>query len=90
MRRPIVFFLVSAFLLSVQLFAQTRLASDDAKLTQEPSYQGKPLSYWIEVIRNRDEPKLGRALVAIQNLGPKASAAVDELAGIVAAPFVST
>jgi hypothetical protein len=53
----------------------------------EPSYQGKPLSYWLSVIRNRDTASMPLAFDAIRFLGPDARAAVSALATIVAADF---
>jgi len=52
----------------------------------ESMYQGKPLSYWLKSIRDRDD-KMERAFDAITDLGPDASPAVEELARIVAEPF---
>lgn len=58
-------------------------ASDGA----EPSYMGKPLSYWVRCIRDRDEANMELAFDAIRELGPDSSAAVPELTRIVAEPF---
>jgi hypothetical protein len=54
---------------------------------QEPTYMGKPLSYWLRSIRNRDE-EMELAFDAIRTLGPEAQAAVPELTRIVAEPFM--
>ena len=53
---------------------------------REPMYQGKPLSYWMTSIRDRDE-KILLAFDAITELGPDAWPAVEELTRIVAEPF---
>jgi hypothetical protein len=53
----------------------------------EPTYLGKPLSYWIASIRNRDQ-QIYVAFDAIMTLGPRAQAAVPDLTGLIAAPFV--
>jgi hypothetical protein len=53
----------------------------------EPTYLGKPLSYWIASIRNRDQ-QIYVAFDAIMTLGPSAQAAVPELTRLIAEPFV--
>jgi hypothetical protein len=53
----------------------------------EPAYLGKPLSYWVKSLRNRDA-QISTAFEAIRNLGPAAAAAVPELTRIISEPFV--
>jgi hypothetical protein len=53
----------------------------------EPEYQGKRLSFWLKVIRDRTVAMLPLAFEAIQSLGPQAAPAVPELIRIVSAPF---
>jgi hypothetical protein len=53
----------------------------------EPTYMGKPLSYWLRSIRNRDE-EMELGFNAIRTLGPDARAAVPELTRIVGEPFM--
>lgn len=53
----------------------------------EPNYQGKPLSYWLMAIRNRDAKLMPTAFDAIRALGPGAQAAVPELTRVISAPF---
>ena len=55
-------------------------------LRQEPTYLGKPLSYWLRSLRNQDSEMQG-AFDAIRALGPEARAAVPELTRIVGEPF---
>src|SRR5262245_40127270 len=55
--------------------------------TREPHVDGKPLSYWIKAIRDRDEQSLSLALDAITLLGPDARAAVPELMLLLSDPF---
>lgn len=52
----------------------------------EPNYRGKPLSFWLNSLRNRDS-QTATAFDAIQFLGPAAAAAVPELTRIVSEPF---
>jgi len=54
--------------------------------TYDPQYLGKPLSYWLKSIRNRDT-QMDLAFDAIRHLGPSAYPAVPELTAILAAPF---
>jgi hypothetical protein len=63
-------------------------ARDDrsADTRDNPSYLGKPLSYWLASLRNRDD-QTGLAFDAIRNLGPAAFAAVPDLTRIVSEPF---
>jgi hypothetical protein len=52
----------------------------------QPTFQGRPLSYWIDSIHERNED-MPTAFEAIQTLGPLAAAAVPELARIFDEPF---
>jgi hypothetical protein len=56
-------------------------------LQNDPIYEGKPLSYWIKILRSRDEG-MPLALEAIQSLGPLAWRAVPILEEIVADAFM--
>src|SRR5262245_55491561 len=55
---------------------------------RDPVYMGKPLSYWIESLRNRNE-EMKLAFAAINALGPDAERAVPELVRIVSEPFTA-
>jgi len=55
--------------------------------SDDPVALGHPLSFWMNVIRDRDLDNIDRAFDAIVVLGPAASKSVPELMGIVAAPF---
>jgi hypothetical protein len=57
------------------------------QLFQERTYQGKPITYWLEVIRNRDDERISLAFEAVQSLGSDAWIAVPELTGFVGASF---
>jgi|GEM_PF-1964521 len=52
----------------------------------DPNYSGKPLSYWLKSIRNRDD-QMGMAFDAIRHLGPAAHSAVPDLIMVVSEPF---
>jgi hypothetical protein len=65
--------------------AQTR-DEDSLPAFEDPSYSGKPLSYWLKSIRNRDD-QMGLAFDAIRNLGPAAYAAVPDLILVVSEPL---
>jgi len=52
----------------------------------DPNYSGKPLSYWLKSIRNRDD-QMGMAFDAIRHLGPAAHSAVPDLILVVSEPF---
>jgi hypothetical protein len=73
--------------LLVALIAVTPMFSWAAE-QREPVYMGKPLSYWIESLRNRDE-EMKLAFAAIDALGPDAESAVPELVRIVSEPFTA-
>jgi hypothetical protein len=60
---------------------------DRDRVLQYPGYLNKPLSYWLSVIRNRDERMISLAFDAIRGLGPNAWAAVPDLTRLMAAPF---
>jgi hypothetical protein len=60
---------------------------NNGQLLQDPAIFNKPLSHWLNVIRNRDERKMSLAFDAIRSLGPNAWAAVPDLARLVSAPF---
>ncbi len=55
--------------------------------TDDMRYLGKPLTYWLQVLRDRNEEMMSLAFDAIRGLGPEARQAVPELTAIVAAPF---
>ena len=54
----------------------------------EPVYMEKPLSYWMESLRNRGE-EMKLAFAAINALGPDAESAVPELVHILSEPFTA-
>jgi HEAT repeat protein len=54
---------------------------------REPDFDGKPLSYWIKAIHDRDEATISDALDAIRFLGPQGRAAVPELIRLLSDPF---
>jgi hypothetical protein len=64
-------------------------SSDDNRdrLFQERTYLGKPLTFWLKALRDRDEENLSNAFEAIHSLGTDAWIAVPELSRVVDAPF---
>jgi hypothetical protein len=58
-------------------------------VADEPEYQGKNLSFWLKIIRDRNVEMIPLAFDAIRSLGPRAWSAAPELTRIVAAPFVA-
>jgi hypothetical protein len=56
-------------------------------LFQERTYLGKPLTFWLRVLRDRDEELISKAFDAIYSLGEDAWVTVPELSRIVGAPF---
>jgi hypothetical protein len=69
--------------------AVEKSGDDRDQLFQERTYQGQPLTFWLKVIRDRNEDKLAAAFDAIHSLGPDAWIAVPELTRLVEAPFVA-
>jgi hypothetical protein len=67
--------------------APSNLMASRDRPSDEPSYQGRPLSHWLRIIRDRNEEELPLAFDAICYLGPDAQAAVPPLTRIVTAPF---
>ena len=59
------------FFVSAQAAAE-RAGDDRDRLFQERTYQGKPLTFWLKVIRDRDDEQLSAAFDAIHSLGPDA------------------
>jgi len=55
----------------------------------QPMYQGKSLSYWVQIIRNRNEKVMQIAFDALRSMGPQAWPAVPELTQVVSAPFTA-
>lgn len=62
-------------------------ANTFASPADEPEYLGKKLSYWMIVIRERNEDMISLAFDAIRWLGPEAQAAVPDLTALIEAPF---
>jgi hypothetical protein len=58
-----------------------------ARPAHEPLYEGRPLSYWLDQIRRRDENEMMIAFDAIRYLGPAAQTGVPALSAVVNAPF---
>jgi hypothetical protein len=52
----------------------------------EPDFHGQPLSYWVQVLRDRDD-RMDIAFAAIRQLGPGAAGALTELKRILNEPF---
>lgn len=71
--------------LSLDRTPQTR-GESSLQPFDDPSYSGKPLSYWLKSIRNRDD-QMGMAFDAIRHLGPAAHSAVPDLTLVVSEPF---
>ena len=63
--------------------------NDPPRALQERTYQGKPITFWLKVLRDRNEELLSRAFEAIHSLDEDALIAVPDLTQIVAAPFVA-
>src|SRR5215510_9696309 len=59
----------------------------DVGVSGDLTYGGRPLSYWLNIIRERDEKMISLAFDAIRSLGPRAAVAVPELTRTVTAPF---
>src|SRR5262249_7026730 len=57
---------------------------------KEPMYMGRPLSYWLRGLRDRDPETMAVAFDAIRDLGPDTWPAAPELTRIVAAPLSPT
>jgi hypothetical protein len=90
MKRSVRF--AATFILAIGLVTEVsaqspRNARETNRVQKDPVSLDKPLSYWIKVIRDRNEEELDTAFDAIIELGPGASAAVPELTQIVAEPF---
>jgi hypothetical protein len=80
--------LIIALTSAVSAQAATERASDDRdRLFQERTYLGKPITFWLDAIRNRDANLMSNAFDAIYSLGPDAWVAVPDLTKLVAAPF---
>src|SRR5262245_2201185 len=59
----------------------------DVGVPDDLTYGGRPLSYWLNIIRERDEKLISLAFEAIRSLGPRAAVAVPELTRTVSAAF---
>lgn len=84
--------IVATVILAVGLVTEVsaqspRNARETNRVQKDPVSLGKPLSYWIKAIHDRNVEELESAFDAIVELGPRASAAVPELTQIVAEPF---
>jgi hypothetical protein len=45
----------------------------DAVVPDDLTYRGRPLNYWLNIIRERDEKMISLAFEAIRSLGPRAA-----------------
>src|SRR5438876_945882 len=97
MKRLLLIAVIVATTLSSKVSAQqnnimsdrTPVRLDDRVPLNEPTYQGKVLSYWLRAIRDRDEELMPSAFDAIRDLRGDARAAVPELTRVIAAPFAA-
>ncbi len=84
--------LLTTLVLAVTAVSSTQGAVENGhnnpdRLFQERTYLGKPLTFWLKALRDRDEENLSDAFGAIHSLGSDAWVAVPELSRVVAAPF---
>src|SRR5262245_33190676 len=49
---------------------------------KEPVFRGKPLSYWMKALKDKDRAARKDAIQAVAGIGPEAKAAVPALIGI--------
>jgi hypothetical protein len=77
-------------ILALGTMAPAAVEKDDppVRTFQERTYQGKPITFWLKALRERDEQLMSRAFEAIRSLDEDASIAVPDLMQIVAAPFI--
>jgi hypothetical protein len=59
----------------------------EIRSVDERQYQGRSLSYWLKVIRDRDDARISIAFDAIRSMGPNGWPAIPELTRLVAAPY---
>ena len=59
--------------------ANQAAAADKPQVRAEDLYKGKPTSFWIERLKNKDEAKRLEALEAIAAIGPNAESATQAL-----------
>src|SRR5262245_604580 len=84
--------LLTTLVLAVTAVSSTQGAAENGhndhdQLFQERTYLGKPLTFWLKALRDRDEENLSDAFEAIHSLGTDAWVAVPELSRVVEAPF---
>jgi hypothetical protein len=54
---------------------------------QERTYRGKPITFWLKALRDKDKEQIASAFDAIRSLNDDAWIAVPELTGLLTAPF---
>jgi len=67
--------------------ASVKTDHDRDQLLQERTYLGRPLTYWLQMLRDRDNDTISVAFDAVRSLGPDGWIAVPDLSRIVGAPF---
>jgi hypothetical protein len=60
------------------LLAASWVAEGAGQKPPEPSYQGKPLAYWIGTLRDKEPQARPRAMVALKAIGEAATPALLE------------
>jgi hypothetical protein len=80
-------FVMIISVMSVSGMTQDFTTKPDRPDQREPMSLGKPLSYWMGLVRNRGDD-IAIAFQAIRELGPLAWPAVPELTLVVTEPFV--
>jgi hypothetical protein len=90
--KPIIRILLTTLVLAVTAVSSMQGAVENRddnrdRLFQERTYLGKPLTFWLKALRDRDEENVSNAFEAIHSLGTDAWVAVPELSRVVDAPF---
>jgi hypothetical protein len=80
--------LMTLILLASPAWAAGKDDDPPVRAFQERTYQGQPITFWLKVLRERNEELMSKAFEAIHSLDEDGVIAVPDLIQIVSAPFV--
>lgn len=79
-RLPIIFLAVVFSVLAQQAIGQDKAKDDDAKGKEEARYKGKPTSFWVKQLSDKDASFRLEAVKALKEIGPDEEGVVPALA----------
>ena len=85
--RTVIVGLAIAAVSTAAIGAVEKTTDERDRLFQERTYLGKPFTYWLQIIRDRNKAAIALAFDAVRSLGPDGWIAVPDLTRLIEARF---